>query len=359
MDFGLSEEQDLLQETLRQFLGQECPPPRLHQIFDSGMGHDADLWKGLASLGLCGLMLPEIYGGAELEVLDLALVCEELGYGGMPGPFLTHSLAGLAIRSAGEESQQAHWLPRLADGSSVATLALGEDSGTSGAAGGDCRLDGDLLSGQVRFVPHGGIADVILVGLPDGRFALVERSARGIEIQSEEGIDRSRPIDRVSFRDTPCDVLSGNDSAEARVRDVGLVLLAADAFGCASRLIDLTVEYAKTREQFGRKIAEFQTVKHQLARLGLEVEPTRALFWYAAHALDHLEDEAPRAAAMAKAHITDRSIEVARAVVELHGGIGFTWECDVHLWFKRIMFDRAFLGSPDFLRERCASLGGL
>lgn len=359
MDFGLSEEQDLLQETVRQFVSQECPSPRLHEIFDSESGHDAELWRGLAQLGLCGLMLPEAYGGAELEVLDLALVCEELGYGGMPGPFLLHSLAGLAIMSAGDSTQQARWLPGLADGRCVATLALGESPWGWEAENWSCSAEGGLLSGRKRFVPHADVADLIVVGLRDGSFAVVERSASGLEVRNEQGIDRSRPIHQLSFERTPCEVLAGETSPLERVRDVGLVLLAADAFGSASRLLDLAVEYAKTREQFGRKIAEFQAVKHQLARLGLQVEPTRALFWYAAHAVDHLEEEGPRAAAMAKAHISDRSMETARAVVELHGGIGFTWECDVQLWFKRIMFDRAFLSGPESLRERCASLGGL
>jgi alkylation response protein AidB-like acyl-CoA dehydrogenase len=189
--------------------------------------------------------------------------------------------------------------------------------------------------------------------------AVVEGSSDGLAVSSEEGIDRSRPIYRVEFDGAPCEILEADPDCLERVRDVGLTLLASDGFGAASRLIDLAVEYTKTREQFGRKVAEFQAVKHQLARLALDVEPTRSLFWYAAHAVDYRADEGARSAALAKAHITDRAIEAGRAVVELHGGIGFTWECDVHMWLKRIMFDRAFLGTPEFLRERCAVLGGL
>jgi alkylation response protein AidB-like acyl-CoA dehydrogenase len=140
--------------------------------------------------------------------------------------------------------------------------------------------------------------------------------------------------------------------------DAAAVLLAADAFGAASKLIDLDVAYALEREQFGQPIAQFQAIKHTIAQLGTDIEPARALWWYAAHALDHLLEEAPRAASVAKAHITDRAMNTARESVELHGGYGFTWECEVQMWFKRIMLDRAQLGTPDQYRERTATLGG-
>ncbi|MAI24502.1 MAG: acyl-CoA dehydrogenase [Spirochaeta sp.] len=358
MEFGLSEEQDLLQETVRQFVSEQCPPTQLHAIFDAGEGHAPALWQGVAELGLCGLMLPEEYGGADLEVLDLALVCEELAYGGLPGPFMMHSLAAHAIARAGDSDQRGRHLPALADGSAIATLALAEGEGAWRPEFWSTRSEGGVLHGTKRFVPHADLSDWIVVGLSDGRLALVEKGAAGLTVVPEEGIDRTRPIGRLEFEGTPCEVLEGDGAVLERIGDVGLTLLAADAFGSASRLIDLAVEYTKTREQFGRKVAEFQAVKHQLARLALEIEPTRALFWYAAHAVDHRPDEGPRSAALAKSHISDRAIQAGREVVELHGGIGFTWECDVHLWLKRIMFDRAFLGTPESLRERCAELEG-
>lgn len=359
MDFGLSEEQDLLQETVRQFARNECPPARQREIFDAGVGHDPELWRELSQLGLCGLLVPASHGGVDGGVLDLALVCEELGYAGVPGPFMLHALAGLAIAQAGDGTQRDRWLPGLADGSRVATLAVGEN--VEGWAPGQwsCRVEQGKLSGHKRFVAHAHLADLILVGLEDGNLAVVEAGASGLVMQSEEGIDRGRPICRLNFDRVACEVLAGGAAQAERIIDVGLVLLAADSFGAASRLVDVAVDYAKTRDQFGRKIAEFQAVKHQLARLGLEIEPTRALFWSAAHAMDSFVEDASRLAAEAKAHITDRSMDTARAVVELHGGVGFTWECDVQMWFKRIMFDRALFGGPECLRERCAVLGGL
>jgi len=141
-----------------------------------------------------------------------------------------------------------------------------------------------------------------------------------------------------------------------RVRDAALVLLAADALGGAWKLVELSTEYAKHREQFGRKIAEFQAVKHQLADMAIQVEPARALVWYAAHAFDHIPGEAEHAAAMAKAHVTDRYLQVSRDAVEIYGGIGLTWECEVHIWLKRALFDRTYLGLPAIHRERCARL---
>ena len=142
------------------------------------------------------------------------------------------------------------------------------------------------------------------------------------------------------------------------MRDAALVLLAADAFGSGQRLLDMCVQYAKEREQFGVTIGHFQALKHQLANLALEIEPTRGLYWYAAHAFDHVQDESARTAALAKAHITDRTMQIARDAVEAHGGIGFTWECDVQIWFKRAMFDRAWMGTPSVHRERAAQMAG-
>jgi alkylation response protein AidB-like acyl-CoA dehydrogenase len=197
----------------------------------------------------------------------------------------------------------------------------------------------------------------VVLGLSGGHFAIVERGARGVSMEDERGADRTRPIAQLSFDAAPAELLAGSPGAAARVRDAALVVLAADAFGAAWRLVRMTVEYAKTRQQFGTPIAQFQAVKHQLADMATRIEPTRGLFWYAAHAWDHLPSESARAAAIAKAHITARASEVAREAVELHGGLGFTWECDVQLWFKRAMFDRTWGGTPEHHLARIAALG--
>jgi alkylation response protein AidB-like acyl-CoA dehydrogenase len=357
MDFGLSEEQEMLQETIRGYLQNECPTTRLREIFDRGDGHEPDLWKGLVEMGMAGLLIDEAWGGAGLELLDVALAQEVIGEGGLPGPFMTHSLAGLAISLCGNDAQKQASLPGLAEGR-IATVALCEGAGAWSPQAWQGALEHGAFSGTRTYVPHAAIAESFVVGLPGGALGVVSAEAPGITVTDMGGLDRSRPISRVDFDATPIEVLDATGDAVQRVLDAGLCLLAADAFGAAIRLIDITVAYVQTREQFGRKISEFQAVKHQVARLGTDIEPTRALHWYAAHAFDHIRDDAARAAALTKSHITDRAVETGRMCVELHGGYGFTWECDVQLWLKRALFDRAFLGTPEVLRARCADLAG-
>ena len=358
MHFGLSEEQTLLQETVRSFVRNECGPSRLRELFEAGAGHDDALWKGLCEIGLAGLVVPEEYGGAGLERIDLALVCEVLGAGALPAPLLEHSLACIAIAEGGSEEQRRRWLPALASGERVATVAIGEpderwDPGDWTVSHRDGRLTGSKI-----YVPNAGAADLLLVGVAGGDFAVVDAGASGVAIEAQDGIDRTRPVASVQLDAAAAESLTGGVKLSRRVLDAGLAGLAADAFGAATHLLELSVDYAKTRKQFGRPIAGFQAVKHQLARIATSIEPTRALFWYAAHALDAGLSDGERSAALAKAHITDRALHAAREAVELHGGLGFTWDCDVQIWFKRAMFDRAFLGGPHAQRERCARLAG-
>ncbi len=358
MHFGLTEEQQLLQETVRGFIAGECPPTRLRELFDEGKGHDPALWKGLSEMGLTGLMIPEEVGGAGLELLDMALVMEEVGGGALPGPLLPHALACLAIQLGGDDAQRKRWLPALASGDQIATLALCEQGDVWEAEHFAVSLEGGALRGTKRHVPLAAIADLLVVATADGGFAVLERGASGATIVDEEGIDHSRPIATLTLDGAPAEALAnaGPDVA-GRVRDAALVLLAADAFGAAWNLTRQTVEYAKSRQQFGAPIAQFQSVKHQLADMATTIEPTRGLFWFAAHAWDREEPGAARDCAIAKAHITECACEIARAAVELHGGIGFTWECDVHLWLKRAMFDQTWCGAPAHHRARIGALG--
>ncbi len=358
MNFGLTEEQELLQETVRGFCEKECPASRLRTLFDAGVGHDPALWKGMGEMGLLGLVVPEDFGGAGLELLDLALVCEVLGQAALPGPFLGHQLVSLAIAGAGTDAQKRAWLPRLASGDVIGTVALAEDASSWEPETWRASVDDGRVRGTKCFVPHAELANLLLVGVAGGGLVLVERGAAGVALIDQGGVDRTRPIARVTLDGVACDPLPGGLAGSRRVRDAGSILLAADAFGAAWRLIQATLAYAGARQQFGSVLTQFQAVKHQLANMATEVEPSRGLWWYAAHAFDEILQDAERAAALAKAHITDRALEVARGAVELHGGIGFTWECDVQIWFKRVMFDRAFLGTPEQHRERSARLAG-
>lgn len=358
MDFGLSEEQSLLQQTLEQLLRSECPPARVREVFDGGTGRDDALWAKVLELGLGGLALPEEKGGAGLGLLELALAAETLGHGAAPGPFLFHSLAGLALRFGGSEAQQERWLPKLAAGEALGSVAFAEEGGLWQPEEWQLAPDGaGHLTGTKGWVPYAAEADLLVVGTRGGRLVLVEPGAGGATAKDAGGVDRTRRLDTVRFDGAASEPLAGEDAAP-RLRDAACILLAADALGGAWRLVQSSVEYAGQREQFGVTIGHFQALKHQLAEMAVAVEPARGLVWYAAHAFDAMPEEAPRQAALAKAHLTDRYMDVARDAVQAHGGIGFTWECDVQIGYKRAMLDRAFLGSPAVHRARAADLAG-
>jgi alkylation response protein AidB-like acyl-CoA dehydrogenase len=361
MDFGLSEEQTLLQGTIRRYLDTECPTTRVRTIMESATGHDPALWRGLAELGVTGLLVPDAHGGMGLELLDAALAAEVLGWCCAPGPFLGSTMATVALVESGNADAQARWLPGVASGESLITFALGERIGEWDAANLQTTANGGRLAGEKPLVPYADVADAMVVA---GRDAdgpglwVVERGAPGLSITSLKVFDMTRRVSLVAFDGTPATKVASGRAAIDRARDAGLVLIAADAFGGAARCIDMTAKYALTREQFGQPIGAFQGVKHQLADLACDLEPTRALWWYAAHAFDHLQDRSQRHAALTKAHLTDLYDRVTRYAIELHGGIGFTWEFDLHLWWRRALFDRAFLGEAGHHRARAAELAG-
>jgi alkylation response protein AidB-like acyl-CoA dehydrogenase len=358
MHFGLSEEQELLQETVRSYADGECPPDRMRQLFDEASGYDAELWQGLAEIGVCGLAIGDAYGGAGMDWLELALVCEVLGSNSLPVPLVGHVLAAHAIERGGSSEQKERWLPALASGEKIGAVALADEGDRwepeSWAA--VSWRDRDL-SGRKRFATDVDVAGLFVVGTAGGELAVVERDAPGIKTERVDSIDHTRQVGDLELDATPGELLGGAELARS-VRDGGLVLLAADAFGAAAKLVAITTEYAKTRQQFGQEIGQFQAVKHQLADMATQLECARGLFWYAAHAFDHIEGEAMRTAAIAKSHLTDVAAWIGRESVELHGGLGFTWECDVHIHEKRIMFDRAFLGTPEHHRRRIAQQEG-
>jgi len=349
MDFGLSPDQVLLKQTIRRWLETECPTARVRATMESESGHDPRLWEGLAELGVPGLQVPATHGGSGLELLDVALAAEELGWCCTPGPFLA------CAEAAGR------WLPAIARGRALVTLALGEEGDEWDGARLTTRAQGGTLSGRKPLVPYAALADAILVAAEDADgpgLWLVERGARGLGVTPLSGTDMTRRVAAVELEAVPATRIAAGRAAIDRARDAGLVLLAADAWGGARRCLDMTVKYALTREQFGQPIGAFQAVKHQLADLAADLEPALSLWWHAAHAYDHIPERAARHAALAKAHLTDLYDRATRVAIELHGGIGFTWEYDLHLWFRRAVFDRAFLGEASYHRLRAADLAG-
>jgi alkylation response protein AidB-like acyl-CoA dehydrogenase len=361
MDFGLSEEQVLLKETIRRWLDTECPTTRVRTVMESDTGHDPALWAGLAELGVPGLHVPTAHGGSGLELLDVALAAEELGWACTPSPFLACALAAIVLAESGNADAAARWLPRIAQGTSIVTFALGEEGDEWDAARMKTRARGGALAGQKPLVPAAGIADAILVAAQDDAGPgvwLVEGGAPGLDIAPLQGLDMTQRVSAVTLSGAPATKVAAGRTAIDRARDAGLVLLAADAYGGSRRCLDMTVRYSLTREQFGQPIGAFQAVKHQLADLVADLDPALSLWWYAAHAHDRIRDRSERHAALAKAHLTDLYDRATRVCTELHGGIGFTWEYDLHLWFRRAIFDRAFLGEAGYHRQRAADLAG-
>jgi alkylation response protein AidB-like acyl-CoA dehydrogenase len=200
------------------------------------------------------------------------------------------------------------------------------------------------------------VADLIVVGCAGGQLAVVEREGDGVSLTPFDGADRTRRLDTLELSEAPCKLLHDGAIVSSRVRDAELCIISADAFGGAARCLDMAVEYAQQREQFGVKIGQFQSVKHQLANLASEVEPARVLFWYAAHSWDALPDESERAAALAKSHLPERFVHAAYEAAEVFGGIGVTWDGDIQIWLKRAIFDRVFFGDTPTHRERAARL---
>lgn len=354
MRFHPTSEQVAIQDAIGGTLADALPIARLHALADGDDDFDRASWDALMALGLAGMMLPEGDGGAGLGLVDLAMATETLGACAAAGPVVQHLLAVLGIDMAGGPARD-RWLPALADGGKVATLALGGDWLPQGW---DVACTDDRLTGTVRFVPGARSADIFLVGLAGGGLALVE-AGEGVRAAAMPSSDRTRRLSDVTFEHAPATILfAPGDPAVERWFDAALVLCAADALGGAGHCLDLAVGHAKSREQFGVPIGQFQALKHQLATMALAVEPARALLWYAAYAWDRRVPDAPRAAAIAKAHIADRFVTVARDAVAAHGGIGYTWEYELNLWFRRSLFDRAYLGSPGLHRARAADLAG-
>lgn len=329
MHFHLTEEQVAIQEAVRGTLADHWSLERLHVFADGDADFDWGSWEALMALGLGGVLAPDSGTG----LLEAALVCEVAGEVAAPGPLVGQLLAVAAI--AHRDGRDADLLEPLTSGTKTVSLVHGGSSYAPCARSVDQFLVVDRARG------------VRLVGTADATIEPVRAS------------DRSRPASRVEIStDAGYSLFAADHPMTARLADAALVLVAADALGGAQKVTDMSVAYAKEREQFGQPIGRFQGLKHQLAHMALDVEPARALVWYAAYAWDAELPDAARAAAIAKAHLCDIYVRATRAAVAAHGGIGYTWEYGLHYWFRRAAFNRAWLGSPAEHRARAAELAG-
>jgi alkylation response protein AidB-like acyl-CoA dehydrogenase len=361
MDFALSHDQRMMQASLAGVLGRACPLERVRAFADTRESVARDVWSALTELGVPGLLISEDHGGLGLTLLDAALVAETLGAHVAPTPFLGAAvLVPLALATAGSEAQRSAWLPRLAAGEVIAGAALAEPVGGARDGAGVEAHDG-RLTGKSLFVIDAEEADLILVADRSGGLWLVTGDAAGLAKIPLTTIDLTRRLAELSFEDVPAEPLADGDpgAALARLRNAAWTMLAADMLGASAVMIDKAVAYAKERRQFGRLIGSFQAVKHLCAEMAAELEPCRALVWYAAYAADAAPEDASLMAAHAKAHLSEVSRFVARTATEVHGGMGITDLLGLHYWFKRVGVDRQLLGGPERVRRLAATMQGL
>jgi alkylation response protein AidB-like acyl-CoA dehydrogenase len=302
--------------------------------------------------------VPEEAGGLGLGLLDAALASEALGQAVAPVPFMGVVLAPLALSLGGTEAQRAEWLPKLASGDVMAAAAISEPVAGARDGAGVVAKDGKL-SGKALFIPGGLAANLLLVADMAGGLHLVRGDAAGLSRTFMPSIDATRRLAEIGFEGVAAEPLAGGPELLARLRDAAWVMLAADTLGAAQAMLDKAVAYAQERRQFGRVIGSFQAVKHLCAEMAAELEPARALVWYAAYAFDHAPDEATLMAAHAKAHLSEIGRFIARTSTEVHGGIGITDLLGLHYWFKRIGVNRQLLGGPEKVREYAARAQGL
>ncbi len=365
MQFAFSDEQEQLRDALRRFLAEQSPATEVRRLMATEEGYDAEVWRRLCTdLALGGVHIPEEYGGQGFTFQELAIVAEEMGRALLCAPYFSSTvLAATAILNAGSEADKAELLPPIASGERRAALAVAEPDGRWDAQGIYATAEGGRLNGSKSFVVDGHSADLLIVvarasgtfGTDGLAFYAVDGSAPGVSRRLLETVDPTRKLARIELADVPARLIGNPDDAAAalaRTLELAAVALASEMVGGAQALLESAVDYANLRLQFGRPIGSFQAVKHRCADLLLEVELAKSAAYQAAHAAATGDADLPALASLAKAAASDAYIRAAKDCIQIHGGIGFTWDNDTHLWYKRAKSSEAFLGSADEHRER-------
>jgi alkylation response protein AidB-like acyl-CoA dehydrogenase len=369
MDFGFTPEQSQLKDQVRRFLDSACPLEEVRRIAASEDGFDRDLWIECARLGWQGLVVPTEHGGLGLKWEDLVVVLEEAGRSLFPSPLAETAVASRVLDRLGSEEQKGRWLPEIAAGRAIATLAVTEPDCIRGEAGIEMQAreesDRYVLSGTKAFVGHGGNADLLLTAARTragvALFA-VEGGAVGLRKSALVSVDSTQRLARLVFDDVVIDAsqrlpVEGAMAAIERALDEATVAACAEMVGAAEAAVRMAAEYAKVRRQFGQPIGRFQGVKHTLAELHVAVESARSLTYFASWAVDNSDD--PRAAvSMAKAQASEALDRAGEEGIQLHGAIGYTAECDAQLYYKRGRYARNAFGSPEHHYERVLAVEG-
>ena len=361
MYFGLSEDQIFFQDNVKKFLEDQSSLDVIRRI-TAGEGEELqkEIHQGLINLGLNALLIPEEYGGLELDLLFAAAVSEGLGSGVATIPFIgSYVMAPLAIMHGGSDSQKKEYLNKIASNEISFGVGLTEYIAAREDAG--IKIDGSKASGRALFVIDGDHASHFVLADKNGVMCIVRAKDAEVELVKLTSIDKTRGYFEILLNNADVDVLENSSlSAEAITKtvDAGRIMLAADSVGASQVMIDKSVEYAKERKQFGRVIGSFQAVKHMCAEMAAELEPCYAIVWHAAHCFNNVPEEARLMACQSKSHVSEVSKMVAKKATEVHGGMGFTDLLGLHYWFKRIGMNRQLLGSPELVREEAGRVQG-
>jgi len=369
MRFSFTDEQQEFRSVVRRFLEDKSPTTAVRRLMETDVGYDPEVWRSLTEdLGLTAIHVPEIYGGQGFGISELSIAVEEMGRALFCAPYFASTvLATTAILKAGRDAQKRALLPDIAAGHTIAALAFTEENGRWDAGGVTLTAtrvgERYRLDGAKSFVLDGHIADVIVVlarrpGTKDAdglSFFTIRGDAVGLQRRQLETMDQTRKLACINFSGVEAELLGEEDAASAPLHatlDVAAICLANEMVGGAERLRESALAFANMRVQFGRPIASFQSLKHKAADMLLDVELAKSAAYYAAAAADEIDDEVPALASLAKASASEAYTRTAIHTVQIHGGIGFTWDNDTHLWFKRAKSSEVFLGSPAYHRER-------
>ncbi|MGD9934716.1 MAG: acyl-CoA dehydrogenase family protein [Dehalococcoidia bacterium] len=361
MDLGLSEEQELLKNSAREFLEKECPEEHVRAMEEDERGYSPDLWKKMADLGWHGLMVPEEHGGAGFSFLDLCVLIEEFGRALVPGPFIPNQACVASLMLAGTAAQQAKYLPKIADGTQIHTYAITEPSGRWDREGITMKASADnKLSGTKLFVPDANVADYlhVLANAPDGSIKsyVIARTAPGVSVTVLKTIASDKQAEVVLDNAQAEEVISMDNATASRLRNMATAMECAYLVGLAQKDFEISVNYAKERVQFGRPIGSFQAIQHKAADMVTDVDGMRFIMYKAAWATSENEDSQDMDVAMAKAWCSDASRRVVAHGQQIHGGIGFTKDYVIQLFFRRQKRAELFWGDADFHRERVAQM---
>ena len=354
MQFGLNESQEFLKDGARKFFAGECPSSEMRRLMETETAYDSALWSKLTHQGYTGIIFPEEYGGVGLGKVELMLLMEESGRALLPGPFFsTVVLAGSVLDAVASPAHKKQYLAPICRGEVRSTVAIVEDSGNWDLRSLEMTSSNGKLTGEKFFVSDAAIADFLIVVARDGVF-VVDSKARGLRITPLQGMDLTRKLYVVEFSDTPAEKLTSTSDL-SRPFNIATAALAAELVGGMQRTLDITVEYAKTRKQFGKPIGMFQAVQHQCADMYLETESSRSAVYYAGWALEENAPDAATAVSIAKMYASDAARTVGNRGIQIHGGMGFTWENDLHLYYRRAKSSETAFGDASFHRERIAS----